>query len=139
MKIIRPDGSLFLPTKQDLFKFLLLLKGLFEPQCYFLYFKTKRLKLSALEDYLQPAGTYMLLLASSPGYPDLNQMAARTSVLTYQECAQFLLYTLRAVYKQGGGWDFFNEAWMNGTIYRVVTRVMDLFDEIPEFNPEDFQ
>lgn len=138
MKIFRPDGSQFFPDKKELFGTLLFLKGLFEPQTYFLYFKDRPRITGKLEDYLRMPSVYMRLLTSSHDYPDMDQLAAYPRSLTYGQCAQFMLYNLRIVYSQGG-WELFVERWINGTSYRMVTRMLEQFDEIPEFNPEDFR
>ena len=59
-------------------------------------------------------------------YPNLEDMIARKSALSFEECAQFLLFYMRMNLKYGQ--EMYYKLWRNGTVLTVVNHMLSLLD-----------
>lgn len=68
-------------------------------------------------------------------YPNFDEMKARADTLSFEDCAQFLLFWSRANLKYGQ--EFFYKTWQEGTVLRVLRRMVRQLEgyQFPEEQP----
>lgn len=84
------------------------------------------------EMYEFSSQTYSLMLSLGLpqeylAYPNFDDLIARKSALSFEECAQFLLFYMKLNLKYGQ--EMYYKLWRDGTVLAVVKRMLSLLDE----------
>lgn len=64
-------------------------------------------------------------------YPNFDALISRKELLSFEECAQFLLFYMRMNLKYGQ--EMYYTLWMDGTVLAVIDRMLSL----PDTNTEE--
>ena len=70
----------------------------------------------------------MLSIASEMMHPDFATLQTRLNSLSFEECANYMMFYLRLAYSQGGG-DSFVAMWKDGTAANLTERMLATLDE----------
>lgn len=125
MMIKLQNGDVFDPNSSELFAILFFLKGIFTPGSFEI-FDADCSKRSALAKCIEKPSVYMDMLSESKEHPGFD-FGNKIEELSFSECAQYMMFCLRLVYRQGGN-DALCTMWKNGNIERLVDRMIHLFD-----------
>ena len=119
------NGNVFSPNRSEFLAVLLFLKGVFAPDSFGL-FEADYSKRVALTEYIEIPFLYMDFFSKSKEHPGFS-FENNIEELSFSECAQYMMFYLRLVWRQGGN-DTFCTMWKNGSIEKLVDRMLYQFD-----------
>ena len=114
-------------NKNELLVTLLHLKGIFAPNS-FTFFEENHERRSLLIAGLREPLQQMFEISSNSSRPDIPLQDVNLEILSFEQCATYMIFYLRLAFSQSGGSSFI-KLWKDGTAEKLVMRMLDTFDK----------